>query len=457
MYTRAVPLVVIAFGAFIAGIVVAAGPDSPGAQRFLAAWEEGDYAGDARRADAGGEGRVPARAFERAYERASDTATVSSLEVGDETEGGEVVVAPVRLETQAFGTIERNAELPLSDDGIDWAPHLAFPGLEPDERLERRTRAPQRAAILAVDRTPLAKGPAAARTLAGSTLAVVGEVGTPTPEQAKELTATGFPEGTPTGTSGLELAFNDRLAGVPGGQLIALGEAEEGEPMASESSPKAPRLPARRCERQSTRRCRRPPSRRSARCTAAQRYSMRATARFAHSPVSATRRRSRRDRRSRCSPRAARSKPASSRHRIHSRSRSPTPTSAARSQTPTTRRAAARSRRPSRTPATRCSPRSESSSGLRSWLRQRSCSASTRRRRCSASRRWPRSTRLRARSPRRSRPASRSANRRSARVRCWRRRCRWQASRRRSPMAACARRPRSCAPRGSVQTSSRSR
>jgi cell division protein FtsI/penicillin-binding protein 2 len=31
----------------------------------------------------------------------------------------------------------------------------------------------------------------------------------------------GFPPGTPTGTSGLELAFNDRLAGQPGGQLVA--------------------------------------------------------------------------------------------------------------------------------------------------------------------------------------------------------------------------------------------
>ena len=49
--------------------------------------------------------------------------------------------------------------------------------------------------------------------------------------------------GTPTGTSGLELAFNDRLAGVPGGQLIALGEAEEGEPsgerILAESAPVA--------------------------------------------------------------------------------------------------------------------------------------------------------------------------------------------------------------------------
>jgi len=243
MYTRAVPLVVIASGAFITGIVVAAGPDSPGAQRFLAAWEVGDYASMHAELTPAAKAEYSPEAFERAYERAAATATVSSLEVGDEIEAGEAVVAPVRLETRAFGTIDQNAELPLSDDGIAWAPHLAFPGLEPDERLERRTRAPQRAAILAVDRSPLAKGPAAARTLAGSTLAVVGEVGTPTPEQAKELTATGFPVGTPTGISGLELAFNDRLAGVPGGQLIALGEAEEGEPsgerILAESAPVA--------------------------------------------------------------------------------------------------------------------------------------------------------------------------------------------------------------------------
>ena len=119
MYTRAVPLVVIASGAFITGIVVAAGPDSPGAQRFLAAWEDGDYAAMHAELTPAAKAEYSPEAFERAYERAADTATVSSLEVGDETEAGEAVVAPVRLETQAFGTIEQNAELPLSDGGIE--------------------------------------------------------------------------------------------------------------------------------------------------------------------------------------------------------------------------------------------------------------------------------------------------------------------------------------------------
>ena len=104
MYTRAVPLVVIASGAFITGIVVAAGPDSPGAQRFLAAWEDGDYASMHAELTPAAKAEYSPEAFERAYERAADTATVSSLEVGDETETGEAVVAPVRLETRAFGT-----------------------------------------------------------------------------------------------------------------------------------------------------------------------------------------------------------------------------------------------------------------------------------------------------------------------------------------------------------------
>ena len=41
--------------------------------------------------------------------------------------------------------------------------------------------------------------------------------------------AQGFPLGTLTGISGLELAFNERLSGVPGGQLLAVGPGEEAE------------------------------------------------------------------------------------------------------------------------------------------------------------------------------------------------------------------------------------
>ena len=46
---------------------------------------------------------------------------------------------------------------------------------------------------------------------------MAGEVSSPKPRQDAQLQALGFPPGMPTGTSGLELAFNQRLAGQPGG------------------------------------------------------------------------------------------------------------------------------------------------------------------------------------------------------------------------------------------------
>jgi cell division protein FtsI/penicillin-binding protein 2 len=95
--------------------------------------------------------------------------------------------------------------------------------------LSRRTRAPHRAAILAADRTPLAQGPASTRVVDTAPLAVVGEVGTPTKAQAANLAAEGFPPGSLTGITGLELAFNDRLAGQPGGQLVAVSASEENQ------------------------------------------------------------------------------------------------------------------------------------------------------------------------------------------------------------------------------------
>ena len=99
---------------------------------------------------------------------------------------------------------------------LPWAPA--------GERLIRHTIVPKRAPILAKDGTPLAEGPADARTspLGAAATAISGSVGTPKPKQEPELAKLGFPPGTPTGTSGLELAFNQRLAGNPGGELVAV-------------------------------------------------------------------------------------------------------------------------------------------------------------------------------------------------------------------------------------------
>ena len=130
----------------------------------------------------------------------------------------------IALTTASFGIISSEIGIPVSDGAVDWRPSLVFPGLEPGEQLDRKMRAPERAKILAADRSPLASGPAAARTTVGAGGIVTGELGAAPAERAAEMRGQGFPEGTPAGNNGLELAFDGLLAGTPGGSLLAVGQ-----------------------------------------------------------------------------------------------------------------------------------------------------------------------------------------------------------------------------------------
>jgi cell division protein FtsI/penicillin-binding protein 2 len=227
--TRALPVIVIAAAAFIAGAIVSIEPDSPAAQRFLDAWERGDTEAMYAELTPDAKETYSLERFQRTYDDAATAATIAELETGEVAEQDDVAVAPVRMRTHIFGELGGEVELPIADDLIDWKPNLVYPGLEEGELLSRRTRAPERAAILATDRSPLSEGPAAARSVSPAALAVVGEVGTPSRDQADDLAMHGFPPGTLTGTSGLELAYNDRLSGRPGGQLLAVGADEQTE------------------------------------------------------------------------------------------------------------------------------------------------------------------------------------------------------------------------------------
>ena len=229
MLTRAVPLVLVAPLAFIAGVIVADQPDSPAAQRFIDAWEEEDLKAMHAELTPEAQEEFPLEPFTRAYEDAAASATIAEISAGEVREDGDDAVVAVDLRTNVFGDLGGELTLPIVDDKVAWAPNLVYPGLNAGERLSRRTRAPQRAAILAADRTPLSEGPAAARVVGSAALAVVGEVGTPSRAQERELALHGFPPGTLTGTSGLELAFNERLSGRPGGQLVAVGVDDENE------------------------------------------------------------------------------------------------------------------------------------------------------------------------------------------------------------------------------------
>jgi peptidoglycan glycosyltransferase len=229
---RAVPLIAAAAVAFGVGLYIAAGsPERDAAERFGAAWEQGDFAAMYAELSPAAQAEYSVEELERAYTEAAATATLESVDAGEargplDQSGEEVVALPVSITTGSFGTVEGEIGLPVADGAIDWRPELVFPGLTEGDALERKSKLPERAPILAADRSPMAEGPIDARTTNGAGGIVAGEVGEPTPEQAKALEAAGFPPGTPAGTSGIELAFDPVLAGTPGGELRAVGDSD---------------------------------------------------------------------------------------------------------------------------------------------------------------------------------------------------------------------------------------
>jgi cell division protein FtsI/penicillin-binding protein 2 len=225
LVTRALPIALLALAAFVAGLIQGAGgANLGGAERFAAAWQSQNFPAMYSQISADAARRYSLKSFTADYDASEKTATVQRVDAGEVSEVDAGASLPVTLHTNAFGSLSRDLVLPLNGGKVDWTPNLVFPGLRPDEQLVRHTTVPKRAPILAKDGTPLAEGPAAARTspLGSAAAAVAGSVSTPKPKQEPELAKLGFPPGSPTGTSGLELAFNSRLAGHPGGELVAV-------------------------------------------------------------------------------------------------------------------------------------------------------------------------------------------------------------------------------------------
>ena len=229
LITRALPIALLGLAAFAAGLIRGADhADLGSAEEFAAAWEAQNFSAMYSQISGSSARRYSLQDFTSEYDKAEGTATVQHVDTGEVSEsdsGGQTVAeVPVTLDTNAFGSIARDLVLPLDGDKLDWAPNLVFPGLNSNERLVRHTTVPRRAPILAKDGTPLAEGPATARSspLGNAASAVAGSVSTPKRKQEPVLTRLGFPPGMPTGTSGLELAFNNRLAGHPGGELVAV-------------------------------------------------------------------------------------------------------------------------------------------------------------------------------------------------------------------------------------------
>jgi cell division protein FtsI/penicillin-binding protein 2 len=231
LLTRSLPLGLVALVAFIIGIAAGApgSPEKDAANRFAEAWEAENFRTMYSELNEASRARVDRKEFEAAYREAEQVATARMLRAdsaGDpqQTEAGTTVPVEVTVDTVAFGSLEAELALPFADGGVEWDKSLAFPGLENGEELAADVELAERAPILARDNTVLAEGPAEEREhpLGSAAIDVTGEVGEASEEELARLARHGFPPETPVGISGLERAFNDRLAGKPGGSLLAV-------------------------------------------------------------------------------------------------------------------------------------------------------------------------------------------------------------------------------------------
>ena len=227
---RLAPLLAFATVAFGAGLLIGARHE-PSERRlaasFTAAWERGDYAAMHALLSDAARGEVSLRRFSRAYTRAAEVATLTGVRAARPREGGDdEVEIDVSAATRIFGTITGRVVLGVQEradgtPGVMWRPEHVFPGLRGGERLRRETRMPPRAAIQSRDGATIAEGEARLSGLGPLAAEVAGRIGPAPPERAEELRRRGVPAETPVGLTGLERAFDERLAGTPGGTLRA--------------------------------------------------------------------------------------------------------------------------------------------------------------------------------------------------------------------------------------------
>jgi penicillin-binding protein A len=226
---RAAPLGALAVVAFVAGLILAGGPGRAERQlvtQYVDSWTHGDYAHMYSLLDAASRRRMPQTQFVQALDAAAATATLVSITHGTVgSRSGGAIPVRMRVVTHIFGALSEVLEVPLSGTGssarIRFSNALLFPGLRPGEQLTRQVSLPPRADLLARDGTPLAQGPTRTSPIPDVAGQIVGTLGPIPATDLSAYEARGYPPDAQVGLNGLEHVFEDRLAGTPGGKLLA--------------------------------------------------------------------------------------------------------------------------------------------------------------------------------------------------------------------------------------------
>ncbi len=229
LLTRAIPIAGLAAGAFAAGAIWASEPER--AERhlvtqYVAAWEHDDFAQMYGLLDSASRARTSEVKFVAELRRAAATATLTSLRFTHvAARSGDAIAVRMQVQTRLWGTLRETLEVPLTATGsaarIRLGAPLLFPGLRLGERLRRAVTLAPRATLLASDGTPLAQGPGRSSPIPDVAAPIVGTLGAIPGVEAKQYAAAGYPGHAMVGIDGLERIFETRLAGTPGGRLLA--------------------------------------------------------------------------------------------------------------------------------------------------------------------------------------------------------------------------------------------
>jgi cell division protein FtsI/penicillin-binding protein 2 len=229
LLTRAVPLAVLAVGAFVAGVIEATAPardERALARHYVSDWARGDFAGMYALLDTASKQTLSERQFVSAYQRAATTATLKQLIPGRVSgPNGHVLYVRMRVKTRIFGELHETLDLTFSGSGsgsrVQFTSAAVFPGLNVGEQLHRTVSLAPRASLLARDGTPLAEGPDRTSPIPSVAGEIVGTLGPIPADQTAVYAAQGYPADAKIGTDGLERIFQAQLAGTPGGTLDA--------------------------------------------------------------------------------------------------------------------------------------------------------------------------------------------------------------------------------------------
>ncbi len=224
-----IPFAVLAAIAIAVVLVLRSGPGQAERQMvtsYVHAWAAGDYHQMYSLLSPASRQRMSETRFAAAYRRDDTTATLVKLapvRVGKPL-AGEISVR-MQMVTRLFGTLRETVQVPFDGTGssatVRFGPSLLFPGLTGREKLTRHMSLPPRAALFAADGTPLAQGPDRTSPIADVAGQIVGVLEPVPSADAARYAAEGYPPDAKVGQDGLELIFQNQLAGTPGGVLRA--------------------------------------------------------------------------------------------------------------------------------------------------------------------------------------------------------------------------------------------